>query len=50
MSNKPLNISEEEARADADENGSFFDRIVAIGTMGLFSNDRKLKQHSRDYS
>ena len=36
MSNKPLNISEEARCADADENGCFFDRIVAIGTMGLF--------------
>ena len=43
MSNKPLNISEEAAVQMPMKTVASLIVIVALGTMGLFSNDRKIK-------
>ena len=46
MSKKPLNISEEAAVQMPMKTVASLIAIVALGTMGLFSNSEKLNQHS----
>ena len=49
MSNKPLNIGEE-AKANAYEDGCWFDNYRALGTMGYFQIIERLNVADIDYN